>query len=42
MTIPKTPANAEQNRHFVDTLLYLVAGSAMILVSFTFLAWLRT
>jgi hypothetical protein len=41
MTISKSPATQPAGRQLVDTLLALVAGSAMILVSITFFGWLR-
>lgn len=33
--------NATQRLGFMDTVFYLVAGSAMIFISITFLTWLR-
>jgi len=46
MTEPAMTSQNNQSRSFqrlnlMDTLLYLVAGSAMIFISATFLLWLR-
>ncbi len=40
MTMPKAHPEANQRMPLMDTLLYLVAGSAMTMVSISFLAWL--
>jgi hypothetical protein len=40
MTMPKTQSEATQRIPLMDTLLYLAAGSAMTMVSISFLAWL--
>jgi hypothetical protein len=34
-------SGSSQRLNLMDTLLYLVAGSAMIFISLTFLLWLR-
>lgn len=36
----KAHANSSQRRPLMDTLLYLLTGSAMTMVSLSFLAWL--
>ena len=46
MTEPPMPSQNDQSSSFqrlnlMDTLLYLVAGSAMTFISITFLLWLR-
>jgi hypothetical protein len=41
MTTQNAHSEADQRFHLMDTLLYLVIGCAMTMVSFTFLAWLR-
>lgn len=41
MTKPNHRPVSVQPPNFMDALLYLVAGSAMIFISITFLLWLR-
>ena len=41
MTTPHRHTEASQRLPLMDTLLNLLAGCAMVMVSITFLAWLR-
>ena len=41
MTSQNDQSRSFQRLNLMDTLLYLVAGSAMIFISLTFLLWLR-
>lgn len=34
-------AKSDERLHLMDALLYLVAASAMVVISITFLLWLR-
>jgi len=40
MTMTTTDCKSSQRRPLMDTLLYLLTGSAMTMVSLSFLVWL--
>lgn len=41
MTETSQPVKTAQRLNVMDTVLYLIAGSAMLIISVSFLLWLR-